>query len=112
MVSSGWELVKNLKVFSIIDQSRSMGGGLLGKDWEVNKHWSENGLWHRFFRARPLGIGLGFARIRFGPTVTVRGFTIGFIRSLIVKMSLRFSPNNIKSEAPRFPSFPVLFLLS
>ena len=92
MVSSGWELVKNLKVFSIIDQSRSMGGGLRGKDWEVNKHWAVNGVWHRFFRPRPLGIGLGFARIRLGPTVRVRGFTIGFIRSLILKMSLRFSP--------------------
>lgn len=93
MVSSGWELVKISKVFSILDQIRSTGAqSLLGKDWEVNKHWFENRLWHRFFRARPLGIGLVFAKIRFGPTVTFRGFTIGFIRSLIVKMSLRFFP--------------------
>ena len=63
-----------------------------GEDWEVKKHWFENRLWHRFFRARPHSIGLVFARIRYGPTVTFRGFTIGFIRSLIVKMSLRFFP--------------------
>ena len=86
-----------------------MGGGLLGKDWEVNKHWSENGLWHRFFRARPLGIGLGFARIRFGPTVTVRGFTIGFIRSLIVKMSLSLSPQLYKVGGPKVSQFPSPF---
>lgn len=53
------------------------------------------------FWARPPGIGLGFARIRFGLTATSRGFNIGFYQESNCKnQSEVVTPNNVKLETP------------